>query len=93
MYALIDQLRGHETVEKVCDVFDIATSSYYEHRQRDRVIDVERTMLRIQVNELITLSIRSVGSRTIVDMLQHRQVYIGRSEIRRQMKHLSQVTS
>lgn len=81
-------MREHETVEKVCDVFDIATSSYYDHRQRNRVIDVKRTMLRIQVNELFTLSRRSAGSRTIVDMLQDREVYIGRFKVRRLMKEL-----
>ena len=85
---LIDQLREYETVEKVCGVFDIATSSYYDHRQRGCVIDVERTMLRILVNELFTLSRRSAGSRTIVDMLQDREVYVGRFKVRRLMKEL-----
>ena len=81
-------MREHETVEKVCDVFDIATSSYYEHRQRDRVIDVERTMLRIQVSELFALSRRSAGSRAIVNMLRDRKVHIGRFKVRRLMKEL-----
>ena len=81
-------MREHDTVEKVCDVFDIATSSYYEHRQRNRVIDVERTMLRIQVSELFALNRRSAGSRAIVNMLRDRKVHIGRFKVRRLMKEL-----
>ncbi|GAC03057.1 hypothetical protein GMES_1797 [Paraglaciecola mesophila KMM 241] len=45
-------------------------------------------MLRIQVNELFTLSRRLAGNRTIVDMLQDREVYIGRFKVRRLMKEL-----
>jgi len=41
-YALIDQLREHDPVEAVCSAFDVATSSYYDYRQRRKRIDTER---------------------------------------------------
>jgi len=43
---LIDQLREQESVEVICTAFDIAPSSYYEHRQRQQEPDVERLLLR-----------------------------------------------
>ena len=52
------------------------------------MIDVERTMLRIQVSELFALNRRSAGSRAIVNMLRDRKVHIGRFKVRRLMKEL-----
>lgn len=69
-------------------MFDVAASSYYEHRQRGRRIDVERTVLRIKVNELFSLSRSSAGSRTIVGMMQEHGYRIGRFKVRRLMKEL-----
>ena len=33
-YSLIDQLSEHEPVEMVCNVFDIARSSFYDYKRR-----------------------------------------------------------
>lgn len=81
-------MREHETVETVCDVFGIAASSYYGHRQCCRQIDIERTTLRIKVNELFNRSRSSAGSRTIVGMMQEQGLSIGRFKVRRLMKEL-----
>lgn len=75
-------------MEAVCCVFNVATSSYYEYRQRGRQIDIERTALRIRVNELFNLSRSSAGSRTIVGMMQEQGSTIGRFKVRRLMKEL-----
>ncbi len=75
-------------MEAVCCVFNVATSSYYEYRQRGRQIDIERTALRIRVNELFNLSRSSAGSRTIVRMMQEQGSTIGRFKARRLMKEL-----
>lgn len=69
-------------------MFDVAASSYYEHRQRGRRIDVERTLLRVKVNELFNSSRSSAGSRTIVGMMHEQGYSIGRFKVRRLMKEL-----
>jgi len=66
---LIDQLREQEAVEVICAAFDVAPSSYYEHRQRQQVPDVERLMLRSKIKELFRLSRNSAGARVIPPFL------------------------
>lgn len=61
-------------------------SSYYSHRKRKLVIDVERLKLRSRVNTLFTLSRRSAGSRTIKDMLLAEGTVIGRFKVRSLMR-------
>ncbi|UIP30016.1 IS3 family transposase [Photobacterium sp. TLY01] len=85
-YALIDQLREHESVHLVCSVFDISSSSYYEYKQRQQRIDVERMELRSEVNRLFTLSRGAAGSRTITWMMRERRYSIGRFKVRALMK-------
>lgn len=70
----------------VCAVFDIATSTYYEHCQKHHDIDTERIHLRSEVNRLFTLSRSSAGSRTLVDMMRELGYQIGRFKVRRLMK-------
>ncbi len=81
-----------EAIETVCDVFDVASSSYYEQRQRRSTIDVERTILRIKVNELFSDSRSSAGSRSIMTMLQEDGYTVGRFKVRRLMKELGLVS-
>ncbi|CCO44934.1 transposase (fragment) [Vibrio nigripulchritudo SOn1] len=79
-------MREQEPVEMVCAVFDIATSTYYEHCQKHHDIDTERIHLRSEVNRLFTLSRSSAGSRTLVDMMRELGYQIGRFKVRRLMK-------
>ncbi|RCU49604.1 IS3 family transposase [Corallincola holothuriorum] len=83
-YALIDQLREHESVELVCAAFDIATSSYYQHKQQK--VDSERMALRSEVSRLFGLSRCSAGSRILVDMMRKLGYCIGRYKVRQLMK-------
>jgi len=85
---MIDQLSEQEPVEMVCKVLGVSRSSYYEHRQRRNTIDVERLVLRAQVNRLFTKSRSSAGSRTITGMLKENGVAIGRFKVRRLMEEL-----
>ncbi|WIO74194.1 IS3 family transposase [Porticoccaceae bacterium LTM1] len=85
-YALIDQLSEHEPVEVVCQAFGVSRSSYYDHRQRRSIIDVERLQLRSQVCQLFAQSRSAAGSRTITDMMRESGVIIGRFKVRRLMR-------
>ena len=82
---MIDQLREHDSVEVICEVFEIASSSYYEHRQRRKEPDVERLHLRSKIRELFGLSRNSAGSRTLVDMMRELGYRIGRYKTTRLM--------
>lgn len=70
----------------VCSVFEVASSSYYEYKQRQRHVNVERLALRSEVKRLFTLSRSSAGSRSIVAMMRERGYTIGRFKVRRLMK-------
>jgi len=87
-YALIDQLSEQMPVEMVCNAFDISRSSYYEYRQRRKHIDVERLVLKAQVNRLFTKSRSSAGSRTIKGLLSEEGIVVGRFKVRRLMSEL-----
>jgi putative transposase len=82
---LIDQLREQESVEVVFEPFDIAPSSYYEHRQYRREPDVVRLQLRSKLRELLRLSRNSAVSRTLVEMMRELAYRIGRHKTRRLM--------
>ncbi|OLO06728.1 integrase, partial [Salinicola sp. MH3R3-1] len=66
----------------VCSAFDIARSSYYEHRHQRSRIDVERLALRATVAELFNQSRRSAGSRTIMLQMREAGLNMGRFKIR-----------
>ncbi|GEM_PF-2802288 len=68
-YVLIDQSREHESVEMVCEVFDIHRSCYYTCRERRKRVDVQRVILKAKVNQVFKKSRGAAGSRTIKSML------------------------
>jgi len=82
---LIDQLRERESVEMICAAFDIAPSSYYEHRQSHQIVDVDRLLLRSKIKELFRLSRNSAGSRSLVGMMREQGHIIGRFKVSRLM--------
>lgn len=61
-----------ESIELVCEAFEISRSSYYEYRQRRNRVDVERLALKAQVNRLFTKNRSSAGSRTIKGLLREK---------------------
>lgn len=61
------------------------TSTYYERRQKRRVIDVERINQRTAVAEAFNESRGAAGSRTIVSMLRDRGMKVGRFKVSRLM--------
>jgi putative transposase len=68
----------------VYKAFDISRSSYYEHRQRCKIIDAERLTLSYKVKALFINSRCSASSRTLTNMPQEKGVTIGRLRIIRQ---------
>jgi len=67
-YALIDKLREREPVVRVCAVFDVPTSSYYDYKKRCRTIDAGRLTLRSLVKQLFRSTRNAAGSRSLVDL-------------------------
>ncbi|MBE0374387.1 hypothetical protein PFLA_a4112 [Pseudoalteromonas flavipulchra NCIMB 2033 = ATCC BAA-314] len=47
----------------VCNVFDIARSSFYDYKRRRNIIDVNEIKLRAQLNACFNLSRGAAGSR------------------------------
>lgn len=70
----------------VCNAFDVPRSCVYHYRQRGKVIDHERLVLRARVNTLFKQSRSSAGSRAIKEMLQAEGVAIGRYKVRKLMQ-------
>ncbi|MEZ9934623.1 IS3 family transposase, partial [Vibrio sp. 10N.261.49.C12] len=66
-FSLIDKLREHESVKMLCELFNVASSCYYEFKQRKP--DASRIRLASQIKELFNMSRGSAGSRTLVSML------------------------
>ncbi len=60
--------------------------SNYAHRCRRQNIDLERMVLRSQVNALFTQSRGSAGSRSIMTMMREDGMSIGRFKVRRLMQ-------
>ena len=91
-YALIDLLRAQEDLLLICEVFEVPRSSFYDYKQRQRTIDVDRLNLKAKVNQLFTASRSSLGSRTICGLMQEDGISIGRFKVRRLMKELNLVS-
>ena len=91
-HALIDQLSARESVELLCEAFDVPRSCYYSHGLRRRTPDVERVRLRSRVNELFTQSRSAAGSRSIVSMMQEDGEQIGRFKVRGLMRELGLIS-
>jgi len=91
-YALIDKLREHEPVARVCAVFDVPTSSYHYYKKRCRKIDAERLTLRSLVKQLLRSSRNAAGNRSLVDMMRALGHDIGRFKVRRLMKEAALVS-
>ncbi len=85
---MIDQLREQETVEMVCEVFEISRSCYYAYRDRRKRVDVERMILRAKVKQAFKISRRSAGSRTIKTILNEKGIDIGRFKVSRLMAEI-----
>ena len=88
---MIDQLREQETVEMVCEAFEINRSSYYAYRDRCKRVDVERMILRVKVKQVFKISRGSAGSRTIKTKLNEQGIEIGRFKISRLMEEIGLV--
>ena len=89
---MISQLREHENVRKLCALFSVPRSSYYEHLQRRTRIDVARLRLRAKATEIFNASRQSAGSRSIVTKLREQGEIIGRYKVRRLMKEANLVS-
>ena len=59
-FSLIDKLREHESVKMLCKLFNVASSCYYEFKQRKP--DASRIHLASQIKELFNMSRGSAGS-------------------------------
>ncbi|UAA39337.1 IS3 family transposase [Paraneptunicella aestuarii] len=92
-YALIDQLREHESIEVLCDAFSVPRSSYYDYRERDKSIKRDELVLRAMLHEFFNLSRQSAGSRTLVAMLNGNGIVIGRFKVRRIMQDMALVST
>jgi len=73
-------------VNRLCSIFEVPRSTYYDYRNRKRKIDSERIRLRIKVAEIFNISRQSAGSRTIMDRMREEGELIGRFKVRRLMK-------
>lgn len=88
----IDKLREREPVVRVCAVFDVPTSSYYDYKKRCRTIDAGRLTLRSLVKQLFRTTSNAAGSRSLVDMMRALGHVIGRFKVRRLMKEAALVS-
>lgn len=78
-------MREQESVELICEAFEIAPSSYYEHKKRQQQPDVARLLLRSKITELFRLSRNAAGSRSLMEMMRERGYQIGRYKVARLM--------
>ncbi|WP_141709977.1 IS3 family transposase [Vibrio tasmaniensis] len=83
-FSLIDKLREHESVKMLCELFNVASSCYYEFKQRKP--DASRIRLASQIKELFNMSRGSAGSRTLVSMLSEEGIKAGRFKVRQIMR-------
>ncbi|WP_155732517.1 IS3 family transposase [Pseudoalteromonas luteoviolacea] len=91
-YSLIDQLSEQDPVELVCNVFDVARSSFYDYKRRRNVIDTNEVFLRAKLKECFKLSRGSAGSRTLSAMLAEYDIDVGLFKIRRIMRDMQLVS-
>lgn len=73
-------------MNRLCSVFEVPRSSYYDYRHRKKRIDVERIRLRSKAAEIFDKSRGSAGSRTIVTKMCEAGEVIGRFKVRQLMK-------
>nr|WP_321460891.1 IS3 family transposase [uncultured Vibrio sp.] len=83
-FSLIDQLREHEPVKMLCVLFNVASSCYYEFKQRKP--DANRIRLSSRIKELFNMSRGAAGSRALVSMLRSENIDIGRFKVRKIMQ-------
>lgn len=83
---MIGQLRELAPIDTVCQLFDVARSSFYDHCQRQNTVDLERLELRAKVSEIYNQSRGAAGSRTIVTKLIEGGTVIGRYKVRSLMR-------
>lgn len=79
-------------MNRLCSMFEISRSSYYDYRNRKQRIDIGRIRLRIKVTEIFNRSRQSAGSRTIKIKMREAGEDIGRFKVRRLMKEASLVS-
>ncbi|WP_243735063.1 MULTISPECIES: IS3 family transposase, partial [Idiomarina] len=70
----------------VCSALGVGVSSFYERRKRRQQIETKRRLLRARIKRLFIKSRNSAGTRTLVDMLKHEGVVMGRFKVGRLMK-------
>ena len=68
----------------LCELFNVASSCYYEFKQRKP--DANRIRLASQIEELFNMSRGSAGSRTVVSMLSAEGIKAGRFKVRQIMR-------
>ncbi|TDB52081.1 IS3 family transposase [Photorhabdus khanii] len=73
-------------MEWVCDVFDVAASSYYQQKHCSRLINVERLEQCSKIKALFKASRHSVGNRTLLGMMRALGYQMGRFKVRSLMK-------
>ena len=81
-------MREHETVELLCDVFDVSRSSYYDHLARKKIIKPEEISLKAMIKKRFVDSRQSAGSRTIVAGLKEDGIKVGRFKVSRIMRDM-----
>jgi putative transposase len=67
-------------------LFEVSNYCYYDRRQHQQIIDVERAKLKAKVREIFNVSRGSAGSRTILTKLGESGITIGRYKVRHLMK-------
>ncbi|MGR5502022.1 IS3 family transposase [Vibrio sp. DNB22_10_4] len=83
-FSLIDQLREHEPVKVLCELFDVASSCYYEFKQRKP--EANRIRLASRIKQLFNMSRGAAGSRTLASMLQSEGFDVGRFKVSKLMQ-------
>ncbi|MGF6397823.1 transposase InsO family protein [Pseudomonas frederiksbergensis] len=73
-------------------MFEINRSSYYAHRLKRRMPDVERLRLRSRVSELFSQSRSAAGSRSILSLMRDDGEQLGRFKVRSLMRELELVS-
>ncbi|CAH7160715.1 MULTISPECIES: IS3 family transposase [Vibrio] len=77
-------MREHESVKTLSELFNVASSCYYEFKQRKP--DANCIRLASQIEELLNMSRPSAGSRALVSMLTAEGIKIGRYTVRQIMR-------
>lgn len=77
---------------KLCRLFGVSRSRYYDHCARQKRLDPERLRLRAQVQTLFNQSRGSAGSRTIRQQLNDQGIRIGRFKTSRLMEEAGLVS-